>query len=326
MMRLTKSNSQLIGRAKDYNALFITDSMGNPVAFYPLREIPALSSSPLLSFLHAELKLTFPHIDELVQNDRERLASGASTIAILTWVGERISERVQAAEEAQRASKNRNELQKAAVFNEELNQHVKFFLQEMQSNLLIDVVEDPKGGGPGSVGNGAGPIRTGEGEHDKTPQEAPEEKGGSSGEGGTLEVPGTAQTARRPKFPQVLLSEEDADPSKADGTTKHLTDRHPPLYQGDEDRPYNVWWLNTTHPFAEAALDHGGAEGSAFKNYHFFMFRDMVQREGLRLLQRRNSTSSNSEMELGAVEIELDKISSDFLAALPHDLTEKLLG
>lgn len=286
-----------------------------------MREVPALMSSPLTSFLHAELQLTFPHVDDLVQNDRERLNDSVTTQAILTWAGERISERLQLAEEEQRASKNRNELQKASVLNDALNQHVKQFLQELQAEVIIDVMEDPQGGGSGSVGNGTGPARTGEEEHNKTPQDPPEQKGGSPGEGGSLEVPGTTQPVRRPKFPQVLLSSFDADPSRADGLPNPLTEGHPPLYQNDEDRRHNVWWINTTHPFAAEAMKHGGAEGSAFKSHQFFMFRDVVQREGLRLLQRRDS-----EMGLDILENELDRISHDFLGKLNHDLIDMLLG
>ncbi len=320
-LHIVMSDSQLTGRMKDHNSVFVMDGAGNPIAFYPLRELPALAPSPYSSFVHAELQLTFPHVDDLVQNDRERLVSGTVTQAILTWTGERVSERIQVVEEAQHTSKNRSELQMAAIFNDALNQHAKLFLQELQSQILIDVVEDPKGGGPGSFGNGTGPIRTGEEQSNDPPQDPPQQKGGSPGEGGSLEVPGTTQKVNRPKFPQVLLSEMDADPGKTDGTSKRLTDRHPPLHQDDDDRRHNVWWINTTHPFAVEAIKHGGAKGSAFKNHQFFMFRDVVQREGLRILQRRES-----EMGLDMVETELDRISNDFLAALPHDLTEKLLG
>jgi hypothetical protein len=50
------------------------------------------------------------------------------------------------------------------------------------------------------------------------------------------------------------------------------------------------------------------------------MFRDMVQRESLRMLQRREA-----ELPLDRIEIELDEISNRFLAELPIDLVESLL-
>ena len=123
-------------------------------------------------------------------------------------------------------------------------------------------------------------------------------------------------------IPQMLLSGRDPDPSRdATSETKVLTDRHPPLYQGDIDRTFNVWWLNTTHPYAANALKKaGGPKGLAFKSHHLSMFRDMVQREALRILQRREA-----ELPLDMIENELDEISNKFLAELPIDLIESLL-
>ena len=51
------------------------------------------------------------------------------------------------------------------------------------------------------------------------------------------------------------------------------------------------------------------------------MFRDVVQREALRLLQRRER-----ELDLDLVENELSEISNRFLADLPYDLVRELLS
>ena len=116
------------------------------------------------------------------------------------------------------------------------------------------------------------------------------------------------------------MSSYDLDPAKDNLETKDLTDRHPPLHQDDMDRIYNVWWLNTSHPFADKAIKRGGSEGHAFKNHHLSMFRDMVQRESLRILQRREV-----ELPLDRIENELDEISNKFLAELPWELVDTLL-
>jgi hypothetical protein len=117
------------------------------------------------------------------------------------------------------------------------------------------------------------------------------------------------------------LSGIDADPAKTDGSSKLFTDRHPPLEQDDSDRAHNVWWINTDHPFAKHALDRGGAKGNAFRAHQLFMFRDVVQREGLRIKQR-----SDSELALDQIENDLSVYSNRFLSDLPHDLVEELLG
>jgi hypothetical protein len=69
------------------------------------------------------------------------------------------------------------------------------------------------------------------------------------------------------------------------------------------------------HPFAQAALKNGGSEGKAFRSYQLFMFRDVVQREALRMRQQRQA-----ELDLSTIENELDDYSNRFLAELPEEL------
>ena len=218
-------------------------------------------------------------------------------------------------EEAQRASAKRADLEIASILNDQLNEHAKRFLEQLQTQIYVDVVQDPQGGsgnrtGPGGAGSGAA-----------TGTHNPPDGADAGGAGGDREVPGHQQQTRRPRFPQVLLSGYDPDPA-ADGTqSKRLTDRHPPLDQDDRDREYNVWWINTEHVFAKATLARGGPKGLAFKNFQLHMFRDVVQREALRYRQRREA-----ELSLDRVENELQDISSRFLAELPNDLVADILG
>jgi hypothetical protein len=317
-LRLRKSAHQLVGRLRHRNTVWVMDGNGNPIAFYPVSELPLPGSSPLTSFIHGELHLTYNGVDAVVQNDRERLVHTQDTDSILDWVANQIWCRVQVAEAQQREVRHRSELEIAALLNDSLNQHAKRFLQELQTQIMIDVIDwDSEGGGVGKVGSGTGGRGQGSGGEGTREQGA----GGSEGAGGTREVPGTTQPTRRPRFPQVLLSDIDADPSRADGATKPLTVRHPPLEQDDVDKQYNVWWINTKHPFAVEALNRGGARGHAFRSHQLCMFRDVVQREGLRYLQRREA-----ELGLDIVENELSEISNRFLAELPRDLVDELLG
>ena len=91
----------------------------------------------------------------------------------------------------------------------------------------------------------------------------------------------------------------------------------PPLYQDDEDRRFNTWWINASHSFAAIALEHGGPRGNVFRSHQLFMFRDVVQREAMRMLQRREA-----EMALDRLETELDEISNKFLGELPIDVVK----
>jgi hypothetical protein len=182
--------------------------------------------------------------------------------------------------------------------------------------MMVDYIDDPRGGGLGDTGDGVGGVGKGsggEGERERG-------KGGGEGEGGTTEVPGTQSTRRRSRFPQVLLSGIDQDPANP-GSSKHFTDRHPPLEQDDIDKAHNIWWINTSHPFAAEAIRRDGARGHAFKSHQLYMFRDVVQREALRFLQRRET-----ELGLDRVENELSETSNRFLADLPVDLVQEFLG
>jgi hypothetical protein len=317
VLTIRKSANQLTGRLKDLNSLFIADSKGNPIATYPIHELSFPGYSPLMSFINGELQLSFSEISQIVTNDRERLVDSPTTKLILEFVGEKIWERIQIIEKTARENKTKEDLELASKLNETLNKHAQRFLQQVQTEILVDYVSNDVGGGLGSGGLGDGGTSTGSGGTGKRK----EGKGGGKGEGGDIETSGEAKRVRRSRFPQMLLSERDPDPSRDDTEPKHLTDRHPPLHQDDIDRAHNVWWLNTTHPYAANALKKaGGPKGLVFKSHHLSMFRDMVQREALRILQRREA-----ELPLDRIENELDEISNRFLAELPMDLIESLL-
>jgi hypothetical protein len=316
-LTITKSANQLTGRLKDLNALFISDSLGNPIAAYPMHELSFPGYSPLLSFMHAELQVNFSEISRIVTNDRERLVESPSTHLILEFVARKIWEKIQVIEKINRENKTKDDLELAAILNEMLNKHVQRFLQQVQTEILVDYIPSDIGGGLGKGGTGIGGEKEGAGGTNKREHG----KGGGKGAGGDVETPGDTKKVRHSQFPRMLLSGRDKDPAREDGETKDLTDRHPPLHQDDVDRQQNVWWLNASHPFAARALKKGGGpKGLAFKSHHLSMFRDMVQREALRILQRREA-----ELPLDRIEIELDEISNRFLAELPMDIVEDLL-
>jgi hypothetical protein len=309
-LRLKKAAIPLTGKRKDRNAVHVVDSVGNLIASYPIAELPLASRSPVLSFLHGDLHLTFTTVDNYVQNDRERLVDAPVTAAILAWVAGRIEERVDALESAQRQQAHKRDLDVAAVLNDVLNKHARHFLQKLQAEIFVDLVDDPQDGGAGGKGQAQGHKGTGSGGDRENGE------GGRTALSVAREEPRTKERTRRHRFPRVLLSGRDEDPARAGtGESKILTERHPPLHQDDEDRRHNVWWINTMHPFAQAALKNDGAEGKAFRSYQLFMFRDVVQREALRMRQQRQA-----ELDLSTIENELDDSSNRFLAEVPEEL------
>ena len=317
-LSIRKSTQQLTGRYRYHNIIVVSDSDNNPIAFYPISELPLPGHSPLSNFIYGDLKLSFSKIKEYVSNERERLISSDITEAILNWVGNEIWKRIKKYEEIQKAGQKKEELEIADILNDALNNHAKRFLKELETEILIDFIEDEAGGGAGEEGEGT--ATRGDGTtKDKTPRDWG--SGGGEGDGGTGTTPGDSKKKRRPKFPQILLSSHHPDPSREDGLSKELTIRHPPDHQDDIDKRYNIWWINTNHPYSKAALAKGGAKGHAFKNYHLFIFVQVVQLESLRLLQRRQA-----ELGLDVIENELSDVSNKFLGELPMDIVDSLLN
>lgn len=316
VLRIQKSINQLTGGLKDLNSLYVLDDKGNPVGTYGMFELPFQGHSPLLSFIHAEVQLEFKELNDLITNDREKLVDSEITKSILEWCAKKIWNKVEEIEKSLQKHKQKSDLEIAAKLNQSLNKHAQKFLQQIQSEILVNYVSAPTGGGFGSGGEGLGGTKEGVGGKGKRTHG----QGGGEGSGGDKESEGTEKKVKRSQYPRILLSGYDIDPAKENLETKELSDRHPPLHQDDLDRLYNVWWLNTSHPFADKAIKRGGPEGHAFKNHHLSMFRDMVQREALRILQRREV-----ELPLDRIENELDEISNKFLAELPWELVDTLL-
>ena len=302
-----KAKAALTGKMSSRNSVTVFDADGNPVGAFSIPELHA-GSTDHTRFLFCELNLAFPELEEHVENDRESFRNSPPVEALKAWLRERIGACAAQAEAELRERQRRAELDAASALNRTLNDYARTFLRELETEVFVDWL-DEEGGGEGGDGAGAGGGGRGNG------------AGGGSGEGGgRRDAPGNTQRVRRPRFPRILLSGHDEDPAEP-GATRALSPSHPPIHQNDDDaRRYNVWWINTSHPYASEAMSRGGVGGRAWKEYHFFMFRDIVQIEHLRMLQRRDS-----EMALDQLENELLQRSSDFLSRITQDIAEQIL-
>ena len=304
-----KAKEQLVGTLKDHNGVMVLDAKSNPVAWYPISEL-AIPPAPSVRFLFGEVRLEFPGLEGIIQNDRERLIRNDQSRRILTHIAEKFTERLNEIEQAERERERSARLESASLLNDSLNKHAQSFLRKLETEIFVDFIGDSEEGG------GDGPYDLGlSGTGDESGSKRNSRSSGGEGDGGPSSVEGGSQKHRRPRYPQILVSDLDADPASSAGDTKHLSRMHPPLYQDDEDRQFNSWWINASHPFAETALRHGGPEGKLFRSHQLFMFRDVVQREAMRMLQRREA-----EMAIDRLETELDEISNKFLGELPIDV------
>jgi hypothetical protein len=315
---LKKSSQQLTGRFKQYNNLSCIDTNGNPIGFYSFSELPLPGFSSLYSFLLGDLELNFDLFSQFISNDREKLINSPTIQTLLDWVSDKIWNSVNKFEENLKQEKKKEELELADVLNNALNLHARKFLKELEALIMVDYISSPDGGGYGEEGEGK--KHKGNKElKSKTPRNFG--SGGEEGDGGERDTEGDNKQKRKPKFPEVLLSGFHEDPSRDDNSSKYLTERHPPIHQDDIDQQYNLWWINTNHPYAKKALEKGGSKGVAFKNYHLFLFIQVVQIESMRILQRRQS-----ELGLDVLENHLSDITNKFLGDLPIDLADRLVS
>ena len=305
---IRKAKSPLTGRKRTRNLVLVFDPHDNPVGSFPIQDLHA-GSTDHTRFLFCELRLRFEEIEEHVENDRESFRNTPQIDALKVWLRQQLGECVEQLDADLREVQRRRELEAAARLNTMLNSYAQGFLRELETEVFIDWQDEEGGGEGGDRGSGEGGGGRGEGSG-----------GGSGDSGGRKDEPGDTKRVRRPRFPRILLSGSDSDPAADDGSTRLLQAGHPPIYQNETDLLHNVWWINTSHPYAGEALTRGGPRGHAWREYHLFMFRDVVQIEHLRMLQRHDE-----EIGLDQLENELLQRSSDFLSRLTQALAEEIL-
>ena len=308
LLTIRKAGSPLTGRRRQVNQITVFDSNGNPVGAFPISELAA-GNADHTTFLFGELSVMFADIEDFVENDRESFRRAPQVGAIREWLRDKLAEFIDDIEDQARAAERDRNLDHAVQLNQMLNDYARRFLQQLESEVFIDWLDEPgggeggmgaeeTGGDDGNDGQGGGDIDDSNGKKDK---------------------PGNTQRTRRYRFPRILLSGHSEDPASPDHT-RELTAGHPPIYQNEQDLRYNVWWINTNHPYAREAFSKG-VNSNAWKEYHLFMFRDVVQIEHLRLLQRRDA-----DMELDLLENELIRRSGDFLSSITRELAEEVLA
>ena len=302
-----KARASLTGRRTVRNQVMVIDPAGNPVGSIPIASLQA-GHTDHTRFLFCELQVRFPEIEEHVENDRESFRNSPQMTALKRWLRDRVSECAEQLADDARQTERRKELETAARLNTELTKYAQRFLRELEAEVMVDWLDEEGGGQGGDSGGGAGRGQSGGGSG-----------GGNEGGGGRTDTPGTSTRVRRPRFPRILLSGYSDDPGQP-GMSRELQPGHPPIYQNEQDVLQNVWWINTSHHYARAAIEAGGPNGQTWKAYHLFMFRDVVQIEHLRMLRRYDA-----EMPLDQLENELLQRSSEFLGQLTQELAESIL-
>jgi hypothetical protein len=93
--------------------------------------------------------------------------------------------------------------------------------------------------------------------------------------------------SRKPKYPRVLLSGQDADPLGLDKTV-FLSPRHNLVYQRFEDVKEGIYWINTQSPLAVSILDKFGVHSPRWREYLFQRYIEIFMKEALYELQKKD--------------------------------------
>lgn len=274
------------------------------IASYATHELGG-AVPPHAEFLFGEChcpKLEDPD-DDWVKNDREKLAEGIKSRALLEWIRGRVTELANELAEADAKNQRHADLKRSAAYNELLNQWKNKFMSEDVVTLFGGLGEGGSFGGAGEGAGGTGGGRGILGDGERT-DKGDDDKGGNEGGGGD-----ETKTGRRP--PVVLLSSEDADPFAELGEPLVCNPRHPAVYQRKEDAEQNIYWINTSTKLAQRILDTYGAGHTRWRDYMFQRYVEIILKEFIRELERKVELTSD------LLEGEINKLYS-----LIHDNAE----
>ncbi|HEY5287195.1 MAG TPA: ATP-binding protein [Solirubrobacteraceae bacterium] len=284
------------------------------IASYATHELGGMVPAQA-EFLHGECycpKLEDPE-DDLVKNDREKLAEGDKSRVLLSWIRDKVAELGSEIAKADAKNQQHANLERSAAYNELLNKWKNKFMSESVVTLF---------GGPGE-GSGFGGGGQGEGGHDDPDDpnpvpgpDDPDDPNPSVGNapGGTEGGDGDQERPKR-RAPVVLLSSQDADPFDELGMPLTCSPRHPAVYQRPEDAVQNIYWINTSTKLAQKILETYGADHSRWRDYMFQRYVEIILKEYIRDLGQKGELTSD------LLDGEIDK-----LYALIHDKAEEDLS
>lgn len=278
-LTLRTSKDPLRGERATLNTIDFIGEVG-VIGSYRLHELGPTRFSGQTEFIYGECEcpiLEDPD-DDCVRNDRQRLIEdNEKSQAILAWVRDCVEDLSEKMEDKNTQDKKKQDMKNTSVFNEMLNRWKDRFMDQIWAEVFV-------GHGPaGSAGAGPG---GGSGEKERCELDAGTEKPGKVQEGGS-------EKKKKPRFPQVLISGQDADLLDPLATEPFQCDpRQPPIYQRFKDVEAGIYWINTSRPLAEKIISEYTADSTRWREYLFQRYIDIIVREGIFQLERIDTSLS----------------------------------
>lgn len=246
------------------------------IGTYRIHELGATRFSGQVEFIYGECEcpiLEDPDYD-CVRNDRQKLLENDRTAALLDWVRAQVEALAEKMELKNVQEKKQQDLKNTSQLNEILNKWKNRFMAQAWADLFA-------GKGPAGAAGGAESSPGGGGKGD----------GGGGGKKNDGGQEGGDQTTRKPRFPQVLISGQNADPLDPLATEPfHCDPRHPAIYQRTKDVTAGIYWINTSRPLAEKILGEYTADSTRWREYLFQRYVDIIVKEGIFQLGKTETT------------------------------------
>jgi hypothetical protein len=315
---ILRTSEEPLSRSRELSPLNAIDILGTVgcIGSYRMNELGFLRHAGESEFIYGECECAFledPALD-CVSNDREKLVSNDLTSTLLDWINKQIDQLSTEIADKRRSDKQSKDLAQSSLFNQILDKWKNKFMSKLSTELF--------GGSQAGVFGGVGLGQFG---LDGSSANG-EERGGGGGHSGTDESKdagangGSGDEKRRArKFPTVLLSGYDRDPFDAEASGPHECDeRQPPVHQRPIDVMNNVYWINTSRPLARKVLDRYGAADPRWREYLFQRYVEIILKQQLYELQRKDTVSAESVDNL------IDKVTSIVHDAASEDLEQFL--
>jgi hypothetical protein len=264
---LRTSNDPLRGNLQTLNTIDFSGEVG-VIASYRIYELGSTRFSGQTEFIYGECEcpiLEDPDND-CVRNDRQKLLENDRSLALISWVRDRIEELAERMEVKLNHEKKKQDLKNTSMFNEVLNRWKNRFMSQVWAEVFV---------GKGPAGSGGQEPGAGTGGKGKGDSSAGTDRPSSGLEGGS-------EKQKKPRFPQVLISGQDNDPLDPLATEPFFCDpRHPVIYQRTRDVEAGIYWINTSRPLAEKIIAEYTSDHTRWRECLFQRYVDIIVKEAV---------------------------------------------
>jgi len=316
-------------RTNELEALHTIDVRGELrcIASYKVNELGIIRNSRA-DFIWGELYCPFLEDPDQshVTNEREKLAENEITLALRAWIAQEVENLADKMAQKHEVEQKHRDLQQSAQFVALLDIWKNKFMSKNSSTIFGGASSGDTFGGDGDSSGGVASERnteTNENPSSKNSKrvinEGNEGNRGGDSSGGTGGGAGTEQR-KGSRTPRVLLSGHDLDPLDPNAKNPfNCSERHPPVYQRDQDIPEGIFWINTSKPLAEKILEHYGVNSARWREYLFQRFVDIIFKQQVHLMGK-----SNPYLTADRIDILMNKVISDVHDQAATDLERYL--